>query len=72
MAVLVDLKPDCADLKGETPQIQGRKNTRQNPGPDFGLCKKTYLRGLSKVAEKVQGVTFSESGGSVVNRDGRH
>ena len=25
-----------------------------------------------EIAEKVQGVTFSESGGSVVNRDGRH
>ena len=32
----------------------------------------TYLLWICKNAEKVQGVTFSESGGSVVNRDGRH
>ena len=32
----------------------------------------TYLLWICRNAEKVQGVTFSESGGSVVNRDGRH
>ena len=37
-----------------------------------GKLNETYLLWICKNAEKVQGVTFSESGGSVVNRDGRH